>query len=59
MYGFAPGIPTAVWFSRRTTQDEEQAGMISDGFFPNFSLMSVNGVLKVQSNRAQGNGSYC
>jgi len=45
MSGFAPGIPAVVWFSRRTTQDEKQAGMIGDGFFPNFSLMSVNGVL--------------
>jgi len=26
-YGFAPGIPAVVWFSRRTTQDEKQAGL--------------------------------
>jgi hypothetical protein len=44
MSGFAPGIPAVVWFSR-TTQDEKQAGMIGNGFFPNSSLMSVNGLL--------------
>jgi hypothetical protein len=43
MYGFALGIPAVVWFSRRTTQDEKQAGMMDNGFFLNFSLMSVNG----------------
>jgi hypothetical protein len=26
-YGFAPGIPAVVWFSRRTTQDEKQADL--------------------------------
>jgi kynurenine formamidase len=28
-----PGIPAVVWFSRRTTHDEKQAGMMGEGFF--------------------------
>ena len=32
-YGFVPGIPAVVWFSRRTTHDEKQAGMMGEDFF--------------------------